>query len=137
VGFSCCFRQHRAKSHCSKLHGYALQIELEFESARKDENNWVVDFGGLKAIKEWLVWQFDHTTLVALDDPYRPIFETLAMQGIIDIRNVEKVGCEAFSELVYKYVDKWLGDKDYKPRVKLTKVTVREHSGNAAWVRAI
>ena len=32
VGLSCAFRQHKADSHCAKLHGYALSVKVEFEA---------------------------------------------------------------------------------------------------------
>ena len=60
-GLSCCFRQWRSThSHCSLLHGYSIGIKLIFESETLDDRNWVMDFGGLKAFKEWSEWQFDH-----------------------------------------------------------------------------
>jgi 6-pyruvoyltetrahydropterin/6-carboxytetrahydropterin synthase len=63
-GLSCCFRQWRSShSHCSLLHGYSIGIKLIFESETLDSRNWVMDFGGLKAFKEWADWQFDHTTV--------------------------------------------------------------------------
>ena len=68
-GLSCCFRQWRAThSHCSTLHGYSLGIKLIFESDTLDDKNWVMDFGGLKAFKEWSEWQFDHTMVIAKDE---------------------------------------------------------------------
>jgi 6-pyruvoyl-tetrahydropterin synthase len=39
--------------HCSLLHGYSIGIKLIFESETLDDRNWVMDFGGLKAFKEW------------------------------------------------------------------------------------
>src|SRR4051812_22439004 len=70
IGLSCCFRQWRAlHSHCRFLHGYALQVKLTFVAQTLDERNWVVDFGGLKDIKERLTELLDHKTIVARDDP--------------------------------------------------------------------
>ena len=101
-GLSCCFRQWRAESHCNLLHGYALSIELEFETRILDDRNWVVDFGDFKLIKEFLHKWFDHTTLIAKDDPH--------LQQFI------------FNELVnFKICDKLL-----------TSVTVKEHDSNSA-----
>ena len=107
-GLSCCFRQWRSThSHCSLLHGYSIGIKLIFESETLDDRNWVMDFGGLKAFKEWADWQFDHTTVVALDDPHLDKFLELAklglqdQGGICDLRIVPAVGCEKFAELTY------------------------------------
>ena len=40
-----------------------------FESDTLDDRNWVMDFGGLKAFKDWAEYMFDHTLVVAQDDP--------------------------------------------------------------------
>ena len=121
-GLSCCFRQWRSThSHCSLLHGYSIGIRLVFESTTLDDRNWVMDFGGLKAFKEWSEYMFDHTLVVASDDPFLPEFQRLANLGnvvasgtgslvdvppnergaLCDLRIVEAVGCEKFAELAY------------------------------------
>lgn len=147
-GLSCCFRQWRASdSHCRFLHGYSLQVELTFQAKNLDHRNWVMDFGGLKPIKQWLEDTFDHKTLVARDDPQLLRFRELAYWGdkaIIDIVEVEHVGCEAFAKMIYDHVDTWVSaetrvdDYDngtYTHRVRLESVTVREHAGNFATYR--
>ena len=78
TGHSCAFRQWRADSHCNLIHGYALQFEFTFGGSELDERNWIVDFGGLKPLKEWLKHMFDHTYLVAEDDPELDTFVDLA-----------------------------------------------------------
>ena len=153
-GLSCCFRQWPSThSHCSLLHGYSIGIRLIFESETLDEKNWVMDFGGLKAFKDWAEYMFDHTWLVAEDDP---AFQTIMLfdkefydDGIADIRLVPAVGCEKFAELVYSEMNKilhcfktnqayTLNGLDYKPRypagqgVKLKSAEVFEHAGNSA-----
>ena len=103
TGHSCAFRQWRADSHCNLIHGYALQFELQFGSKDLDEKNWVVDFGGLKPLKEWLKHMFDHTYLVAKDDPEMDTVLLLADRNLIDMRLVDAVGCERFAELAFYY----------------------------------
>jgi len=155
-GLSCCFRQWRSShSHCSLLHGYSIGIKLIFESETLDDRNWVMDFGGLKAFKEWSEYMFDHTLIVAVDDPHIDKFRDLAklglndVGGICDIRIVEAVGCEKFAELAYNVMHEILekfktgnsitiAGKEYSARypvgkdVKLTSVEVFEHAGNSA-----
>lgn len=125
-GYSCCFRQWRADSHCSKLHGYSLQIELVFEG-ELDDRNWVQDFGGLKDVKAFLDRTFDHKTIVAVDDPERSTLEGLAdTTGILDIVVMEAVGCEKFAEYIFEWV--------VEHHSKLKSVQVWEHAGNSAKV---
>lgn len=132
LGFSCCFRQWRAKdSHCKYLHGYALKFHFEFESEGLDERNWVVDFGSLKTLKQWLEYWFDHTTLVARDDPLISTFRELEIASMIQLRLVPNTGCEATAKFVYDYTAEWLKDNGYQ-QVTLRRVTVHEHGANYA-----
>jgi 6-pyruvoyltetrahydropterin/6-carboxytetrahydropterin synthase len=156
-GLSCCFRQWRSThSHCSLLHGYSIGIKLIFESETLDDRNWVMDFGGLKAFKEWADHMFDHTLVIAEDDPHREMFENMAklglqdQGGVCDIRIVEAVGCEKFSELAYKKMQNILetfqrgesctieNGKIFECRypvgqgVRLRSVEVFEHNANSA-----
>lgn len=132
IGLSCCFRQWRADSHCSLLHGYALAVHLEFEADELDARNWVVDFGSLKSFKQWLQNTFDHKLLVAEDDPMKDELCALAGLGVADVVVSEKAGCEAFAELIYNCAEVWLLDNGYKPRVRTHHVTVMEHGANSA-----
>ena len=121
-GLSCCFRQWRSThSHCSTLHGYSIGIKLVFESETLDDRNWVMDFGGLKAFKEWSEHMFDHTLVIAEDDPQLAFFQQMANLGdpltsgtgavsnpkpherraVCDLRIVPAVGCEKFSEFAF------------------------------------
>ena len=78
-GLSCCFRQWKAThSHCSTLHGYSIGIKLTFQSETLDDRNWVMDFGGLKQFKEWADHMFDHTLIIAKDDPHLETFKQLS-----------------------------------------------------------
>ncbi len=130
-GLSCCFRQWRANSHCNMMHGYALAFSFKFEASTLDHNNWVVDFGGLKWLKAWLENQFDHTTLVAQDDPEMETFRMLHDKKLIDMRVIPGVGCEKTAEYVFDHVASQI-DSLYAGRVKLISVEVREHPGNSA-----
>lgn len=134
VGLSCAFRQWRADSHCKYLHGYALQIKLTFQSNVLDNRNWVVDFGSLKSLKGLLEDQFDHKTLVALDDPELEKFKELDKLGIIQMRTVDACGCEAMAYYVYHMTNQWLTDAGYDA-VVLESVEVAEHESNSAIYR--
>ena len=47
---------------------------------------------------------FDHTMLVAADDPHLPASRHWPVTGSIDIRIVPAVGCEATAKLAYEKV---------------------------------
>jgi 6-pyruvoyltetrahydropterin/6-carboxytetrahydropterin synthase len=148
-GLSCCFRQWRAThSHCSTIHGYAIGIKLIFGCDSLDDKNWVMDFGGLKDFKQWADYMFDHTLVVAEDDPMLPFFKDMANQvnigstnpesevpyergAICDLRIVEGVGCEMFAKMCYDKMVEILCSKG-NSRVYVKSAEVFEHAGNSA-----
>ncbi len=145
-GLSCCFRQWRSThSHCSLLHGYSIGIRLVFEADTLDCRNWVMDFGGLKKFKQWAEYMFDHTTLIAEDDPHLQTFLDLAKinggyndQGVVDLRVVPAVGCEKFAEMAYNKMTEIIDEMRATPdvivngSVRVKSVEVFEHGSNSA-----
>ncbi len=131
-GYSTAFRQHKADSHCRYIHGYALRFKVWFDG-ELDHRNWVVDFGCFKrnGIKDWFKHMFDHTTIVAKDDPYLKHFEELHNSDLIQLRILDDVGCEKFAEYVFKYLNEQI-KTDTKGRVKVHKVQCWEHGENMA-----
>jgi len=132
-GFSCCFRQFKAKSHCRFLHGYSLEIKLEFAAKNLDERNWVVDFGGLKDLEKNFKDTFDHKTLIDKNDPHIEWFETGQDLGLLELVILEDgVGCEMFAYKIYKITKKWLDKSEFFNRCTITKVEIKEHGSNSA-----
>ncbi len=130
-GLSCCFRQWRAASHCRLVHGYALAFKFVFATDRLDERNWCFDFGGMKPIRAWLHDTFDHTMIVAEDDPSLATFQALAQEGLVALRVLPAVGCEATARYVFEYAATYVAGET-GGRVWLESVEVREHGGNSA-----
>lgn len=154
-GLSCCFRQWRAThSHCSTLHGYSIGIRLVFECDTLDDKNWCMDFGGLKEFKAWADHMFDHTLLVAHDDPHLSFFQNMAdvvtvnnisnLESLVpyergalcNLRVVPGVGCEMFAKMAYDKMAELLhsGNMRYpiNPNVRVKSVEVFEHGANSA-----
>lgn len=127
------YRQWRADSHCNLIHGYALSFHFEFESDTLDARNWVVDFGGLKPLKGMLEDWFDHTLLVAEDDPKKDDLLELGKKGLAKITIVEKTGCEGIADFLYEYInEQFLPTYGWGDRVWCSKVEVRETDSNMA-----
>ena len=131
-GLTCAFRQWKAESHCHLLHGYSLGITFTFEADELDHCGWVVDFGGLKSLFGMLEDTFDHTLLVADDDPGIQWFKALAVAGMAKVVFVEGTGCEAFAALIFETTKQWLVDAGFSPRAQLYSVEVKEHGANSA-----
>lgn len=147
-GFSTCFRQHKAKdTHCCLLHGYAISFKVTFEG-HLDYRNWVVDFGFMKRSKkagmklpggtgtvvppeQWFRFMFDHTVILAEDDPALKQFQEVEAYGGMTIRMLPSVGCEMFAKFVFDELNKFLY-KETDDRVRVVSVECFEHSKNSA-----
>jgi 6-pyruvoyltetrahydropterin/6-carboxytetrahydropterin synthase len=92
-----------------------------------------MDFGGLRPLKENLEEWFDHTLLLALDDPQFEEIKKLGELGLAKITEVEKTGCEGIADFLYKYVNGvFLPSYGEKDRVWCCTVQVRETDNNMA-----
>lgn len=139
-GYSTIFRQWRAEgTHCKFIHGYGISFRLWFEG-ELDEKNWVWDFGGMKRAKgtidgmnpkKWMDYMFDHTCLVAEDDPGIKGFETMDSLGVIQLRKLPAVGAERFAEFIYSKVNPFVLEET-NGRVRVSKVEFFEHERNSA-----
>lgn len=149
-GLSVCYRQWRADRKsgktagskytpdeipgCNALHGYALGITIEFECDTLDARNWVVDFGSLRTFKEFIKQNFDHTMLVAQDDPHFKTLENLHNMGLAKMVVVEATGCEALSKYLCDYLNTiWLDENYPTGNIRCRKVEIRETPANSAW----
>ena len=139
-GYSTVFRQWKAETtHCKFLHGYGISFKLWFEG-ELDERNWVWDFGGMKRAKgkiggkspkEWFDYMFDHTLIVANDDPFKDSFLRMGEVGVAQVRIVDSVGAERFAEFIYNKVNPFIV-KETENRVKIIRVEFKEHGKNSA-----
>lgn len=62
-------RQHRHSGHCAHIHGHSWSVSLTFACKELDRHGFVVDFGGLGFIREWIDQNLDHACVVGADDP--------------------------------------------------------------------
>ena len=142
-GYSCVFRQWKAEgTHCSFLHGYGVSFRVWFEG-ELDERNWVWDFGGMKRAngtidgmnpKAWMDYMFDHTTVIADNDPYLDKFKQMNTDGIIQLRIIPAVGAEQFARYIYEKLNTFV-QEETNNRVKVSQVEFMEHNKNTAIFR--
>jgi 6-pyruvoyltetrahydropterin/6-carboxytetrahydropterin synthase len=129
-GFPCTHRQWRADSHCRFVHGYSREFYFEFAANALTPEGWVVDFGGIKEIKAWLDFVFDHTFLAAQDDPFLEEWKRLDREGAIQLRVLPNPGMEGTALYVYEEASKIL-KKLCGDRAWITLVEVRENEKNS------
>ncbi len=148
-GFSTCFRQWKAEdTHCKFLHGYGIYFKVTFQGDL-DFRNWVMDFGFMKrgkerievqqydqppvmmSVDEWFKFMFDHTTVISKDDPEFNFFEQLHHNGALQLRVLDKVGCEMFAKKVLDTLNEYVL-RETDGRVQVIEVECCEHSKNSA-----
>ena len=139
-GFSTVFRQWKADgTHCRFLHGYGVSFKIWF-NGELDKKNWVWDFGGMKRAKgtidgmspkAWMDHMFDHTMIVAEDDPFKESFLKMNEAGVAQVRIVPATGAERFAEYVFNKVNKFV-QEETDGRVWVSKVEFMEHNKNSA-----
>ena len=140
-GFSTVFRQWRAKdTHCRFVLGYGISFKVYFEGDL-DDRNWVWDFGGMKRAKTlidgkqpkaWMDYMFDHTLIVAEDDPEVEAFKQMDTAGVAQVRVIPATGAEKFAEYIYSNINEFV-KTETDNRVRVTKVKFMEHGKNAAY----
>ena len=140
-GFSTVFRQWKAEeTHCRFVHGYGISFKVYFEG-ELDHRNWVWDFGGMKRAKtqidgkspkEWMDYMFDHTLIVAEDDPHLNAFKEMGTAGVAQVRVIEATGAEKFAEFIFNKINEFV-KTETENRVRVTKVKFMEHGKNAAY----
>ena len=140
-GFSTVFRQWKAETtHCRFVHGYGISFKVYFEGGL-DERNWVWDFGGMKRAKTlidgkqpkaWMDYTFDHTLIVAEDDPWVDAFKQMDEAGVAQVRILPATGAEKFAEYIFNKINEFVKTETGN-RVRVTKVKFMEHGKNAAY----
>jgi 6-pyruvoyltetrahydropterin/6-carboxytetrahydropterin synthase len=112
-------------------------MKFYFGTNDLDARNWAADYGGLKELKAFLEDQFDHTLIVAQDDPELETFKLLQEKKMAKVVILPAVGCEMLADQLYKYVngiyipDMW-GEAEAK-RLWCYRVEVRETQSNMAF----
>lgn len=130
--FPCSHRRHAHKGHCAYVHGYSRSFTFWFDCFRREPGTgFVMDFGDLKDVKEWLESLFDHTLLLDKDDPLLDDFIELEKKGACKLTILEDVGMEGTAKFVFDHVSKIIDEKT-EGRVSLVSVECRENEKNSA-----
>jgi 6-pyruvoyltetrahydropterin/6-carboxytetrahydropterin synthase len=81
--------------------------------------------------------QFDHTTLVAQDDPELEFYKEMERRKLAKLTILPALGCEALSDMLYKFVNGVYIPDNWGPgeaaRLWCYRVEVRETQSNMAF----
>lgn len=132
-------RQWRDDGHCRFIHGYGRIVEIVFGCHELDDRMWVMDFGNLRGVKQFLESHWDHKVLIASDDPLMQQIEEAENCGllsvtIMDVDQGYGPGIEGSCKWVYDKVGDYIEDIT-KGRVWIQQVRIWEHENNSAIYR--
>ena len=125
---------HRQPLHggrCSRLHGHSWAITLTFGAKELDDNGFVIDFGDLHFIRDWIDQNLDHATALKKSDPMRAEFEKLEQMGLLKILWVDSASCEGIAQSLYHTFQPMIEQKT-KGRVRIQSLHLEEDSKNSA-----
>jgi len=122
--------------HCAQVHGYDRSVEFTF-AGEPDEHGWIVPFGGLKPVKDFLEYYFDHVTVLPADDPRLSSIpkELTLPSGILGTLRVlpSGVSMEMSSLFIWEHVNAYIYNIT-SGRCYVERVRVYEHERNDAMV---
>ena len=81
--------------------------------------------------KTWMDHMFDHTVIMAEDDPYLELFEDMDTNKLIQLRVIPATGAEQFAKYIYDKVNEFVLEETNN-RVRVTQVEFKEHNKNSA-----
>lgn len=120
---------------CASVHGYDREVEFTF-AGDIDDMGWIVPFGELKAVKDFLEYYFDHVTVLPANDPrLNQITDNLTVPGgILGTLRVlpSGVSMEMSSVFIWEHVNHYIY-KVTNGRCYVERVRVYEHNRNDAW----
>ena len=89
----CAHRQWKNEGHCSFVHGYSREFIFHFACDELDKH--------IVFLEHW----FDHTLLLAEDDPLLDEFRDLESKGACDIRVLKSASIEYSAKFVYEFAN--------------------------------
>jgi 6-pyruvoyltetrahydropterin/6-carboxytetrahydropterin synthase len=123
-------RQHHHDGHCALIHGHNWAFTLTFGCHEADANGFVVDFGKLKFLKQWIEQHLDHACVFNESDPLRE--QIVASCPVAwKVYLVPSCSCEGLAQHLFKVFDKLVREQTAE-RAFLVSVEVVEDSKNSA-----
>jgi 6-pyruvoyltetrahydropterin/6-carboxytetrahydropterin synthase len=123
-------RQHRHDGHCARIHGHNWAVGVTFGCHEVDANGFVVDFGKVKYLRDWLAEHLDHACLFNEDDPLRKQLLAAAPECWKSYV-VKDCSCEGLARHLYDVFDRMVRDQT-QGRAFVVAVEVAEDSKNSA-----
>ena len=125
-------RQHSHEGHCSFIHGHNWTVKIVFQAKRLDKNKFIIDFGKLKSLKNWIEKNLDHACVLNEEDP----FLNKLPKGIFKLLVVKDCSCEGLAMFLHDIFSKIINEQEGK-RVRIKSIEILEDSKNSAKYESI
>ena len=96
-----------------------------------DENGFVIDFGDLHFIEDWIDLNLDHGIVLCSDDPQKDTLQSLEDSGLLRITWVESASCEGIAKFLFEIFQPMV-EKKTQGRVNIQSILLEEDSKNSA-----
>jgi len=96
-----------------------------------DENGFVIDFGDLHFIEDWIDQHLDHATAVWENDPKLNELQALEADGLIKLVLVPSASCEGIAQFLYHTFQPMVAEKT-KGRAHIRSIHLEEDTKNSA-----
>jgi 6-pyruvoyltetrahydropterin/6-carboxytetrahydropterin synthase len=123
-------RQHRHAGHCAFIHGHNWTITLTFACHETDTCGFVVDFGMLKYLRDWVNEHLDHACVFNEDDPEKDVL-LAKYDHLFKSYVLPSCSSEGLAQHIYEIFNPMVQTKT-KDRAWITQVEVEEDSKNSA-----
>ena len=123
-------RQPLHDGHCQYVHGHNWAIKFTFLAKERDENGFVIDFGKLHFIKDWIDQKLDHALLICKSDPYVEHFKANA-SILWKLHLVDDASCEGLCHYIHEQFKRAV-TFETNGRVVIKSVEIFEDDKNSA-----
>jgi 6-pyruvoyltetrahydropterin/6-carboxytetrahydropterin synthase len=125
-------RQPNHAGHCSLIHGHNWSFALCLTAREMDECGFVLDFGRMGFIKDWLANHFDHTLVLNETDPMLSnAADRAVLERFSEVVTVPDCSCEGLAQYVAEKLNTLILEMTFG-RVWVCWVEVKEDSKNSA-----
>ena len=125
-------KEDGSPGECAALHGYDRSVTITIGAKKLDLHGWVFPFGAFKAIRKWLEFYFDHTSVFPASDPRMAAILAARDSGIIGTARILPYGVsmEMSALFLYEQANRYVYEQS-QGRCAITAIEFREHSSNA------
>ena len=128
-------RQPNHDGHCKWFHGHNWDIQIEIEltpGGETDANGFILDYGKMGFLKEWIEENLDHAMVISKDDQ-----QAIACVGdypkLFKVHRVEDGSCEGMAQYLFDLFNQMiLEETDHN--AQLASLTLFEDRKNTATV---